>query len=161
MVVLGWLWLPINLAPAYGRPPTETLQHIAETVAVEDVVEAHVKALDTEKVPGSFLEYLMCSDGPHGPTFADAVDIVKRRLPELASNGEVPMQHGVLGEEPPFSAATTASNANGALLGTIPHYFDAHAVEREVLGHPLKDFEAIIVETASWMATLPSETAAG
>lgn len=88
--ILSWLFMDMSLGPLLGLPADEHPPMIAETVHLTDVVEAHVKALGTDKVRGNYLNFLLCSDGPTGPIMMDAVDIVKRDLPEEVAEGKIP-----------------------------------------------------------------------
>lgn len=56
----------------------------AECVHIKDAAEAHIKALtvhEDERVQN----FLLATDGPRGPVYADAVDIVKQEMPGLAA----------------------------------------------------------------------------
>ena len=70
---------------------------LSEIVHLEDVVESHVKALDIEKVPGSYRNFLLCSHTPKGPVMMDAADIVRRELPQEVAAGKIPFT-GKLGK---------------------------------------------------------------
>lgn len=76
-----WTWAPLFSLPANIKVPLP-----ASTVHIDDVVEAHVRALEVEEKdwpgPGRWRNYLMQSDGPGGPVFDDAVRVVKTKLPK-------------------------------------------------------------------------------
>lgn len=88
-LILGWLFRELSLGPLYGLPADEDVPLLSETVHLDDVVEAHVNALDIEKVPGQLREFLLCSEGPTGPVFMDAADIVRRELPQEVAEGKI------------------------------------------------------------------------
>ena len=88
--VLGWLFSDVSLAPHYGLAEGEEAPWLAAVVHVEDVVESHVKALDVEKVPGSYRNFLLCSHTPKGPVMMDAVDIVRGELADEVADGKIP-----------------------------------------------------------------------
>ena len=89
-LILGWLFSESNLAPSLGFPEDEDTPLLAETVHLDDVVESHINALDTEKVPGKYRNFLLCSHSPTGPVFMDAVDIVRKELPQEVADGKIP-----------------------------------------------------------------------
>ena len=89
-LILGWLFSELGLGQLYGLPADETLPLLAETVHLDDVVESHVKALDTDKVPGRYRNFLLCSDAPTGPVYMDAADVVRRELPQEVADGKIP-----------------------------------------------------------------------
>lgn len=80
-IILSWLFQELHLGPIIGLGADEDIPVPNTMVHLDDVVEAHVKALDTEKVPGKHRDFLLCSDGPAGPVLMDAADIVRRELP--------------------------------------------------------------------------------
>lgn len=59
---------------------------------LDDVVEAHVNALDVENVPGSYRNFLLCSHAPGGPVMRDAVEIVRRELKWEVEEGRIPFK---------------------------------------------------------------------
>ena len=89
-LILGWLFMEISLAPLLGFRDGEEPPLLSETVHLDDVVEAHVNALDLVRVQGRYRNYLLCSDAPTGPVIMDAVDIVKRELPQEVAEGKIP-----------------------------------------------------------------------
>ena len=89
-LILSWLFADLNIAPFLGLPADEDAPLLSETVHLDDVVESHVNALDTDKVPGMYRNFLLCSDGPTGPVYMDAVDIVRRELPQEVRDGKIP-----------------------------------------------------------------------
>ena len=95
-MLLAWLFVDFSAAPFLGLPAGEDAPVLSETVHLEDVVEAHVKALDIEKVPGKYRSFLLCSESPTGPVFMDAVDIVRKELPDEVADGKIPFA-GLLG----------------------------------------------------------------
>jgi len=95
-LILGWLFMELDLAPFLGLPANENPPLLAETVHLDDVVESHVKALDVDKVPGKYRSFLLCSDAPTGPLYMDAADIVRRELPQEVAEGKIPFS-GKLG----------------------------------------------------------------
>ena len=88
--ILSWLFSDLNLAPLLGLAEGEDAPWLAAAVHLEDVVEGHVKALDIEDVPGSYRNFLLCSHSPKGPVMMDAVDIVRRKLPQEVAAGKIP-----------------------------------------------------------------------
>ena len=94
-IMLSWLFNEFDLSPLLGGTKEDTLM-LSETVHLDDVVEGHVKALDTEKVPGHYRNFLLCSHGPTGPEVMDGVDIVRRELPQEVAEGKIPFT-GYLG----------------------------------------------------------------
>ena len=86
------------MAPFLGLPADEDTSHLSVMVHLDDVVEGHVKALDTDNVPGQYRNFLLCSDTPTGPLMMDAVDIVRKELPQEVADGKIPFagQHGRL-----------------------------------------------------------------
>ena len=89
-IILAWLFADLSLAPYLALPPDEYPPLLSETVHLDDVVEAHVKALDTERIPSKYQSFLLCSDAPTGPKIMDAVDIVRRELPQEVADGKIP-----------------------------------------------------------------------
>lgn len=96
-IILSWLFTDLDLSPLMGVKKEDALI-LSETVHLDDVVEAHVKALNTEKVPGKYRNFLMCCDSPTGPVVMDAADIVRRELPEEVADGKIPFT-GYLGRQ--------------------------------------------------------------
>ncbi len=90
-LILGWLFFELNLAPFLGLSPDEDAPLLSETVHLDDVVESHINALDTDKISGKYRNFLLCSDTPNGPKFMDAVDIVRKELPQEVSDGKIPL----------------------------------------------------------------------
>jgi hypothetical protein len=66
-LTLGWLFLPFKINAMMGvsddEPPVAA---VSGTVHVDDVAEGHIKALDVDKVPGGYQNFLMISNSPHG-----------------------------------------------------------------------------------------------
>ena len=89
-LILGWLFFQLSLAPFLGLPADEDAPLLSETVHLNDVVEGHIKALDTEKVPGQYRNFLLCSDTPTGPVIMDAAKIVRKELPQEVADGKIP-----------------------------------------------------------------------
>ena len=106
-IVLSWLFADLDLSPLMGGKKEDALL-LSETVHLDDVVEGHVKALDTEKVPGQYRNFLLCSHSPTGPVIMDAADIVRRELPEEVADGKIPFT-GYLGKGCFFSRAFFSS----------------------------------------------------
>ena len=98
-LMLSWLFTDLDLSPLLGGKKEDALM-LSETVHLDDVVEGHVKALDTEKVPGKYRNFLLCGDSPTGPVVMDAADIVRRELPEEVAAGKIPFT-GYLGRQSP------------------------------------------------------------
>ena len=94
-IMLSWLFTDLDLSPLLGGTKEDALM-LSETVHLDDVVEGHVKALDTEKVPGQYRNFLLCSHSPTGPVVMDGADIVRRELPEEVADGKIPFT-GYLG----------------------------------------------------------------
>ena len=89
-IILAWLFVDLKLGPFLNLPADEDVPLLSETVHLEDVVEAHVKALDTERIPSKYQSFLLCSDAPTGPKWMDAVDIVRKELPQEVADGKIP-----------------------------------------------------------------------
>ena len=89
-LILGWLFFEFSLAPLLGLPADEDAPVLSETVHLDDVVESHINALDTDKVPGKYRNFLLCSDTPTGPVMMDAADIVRKELPRAVAEGKIP-----------------------------------------------------------------------
>ena len=89
-LILGWLFTQLSLAPFFGLPADEDAPLLSETVHLDDVVEGHVKALDTKKVPGQYRNFLLCSNTPAGPVIMDAAEIVRKELPQEVADGKIP-----------------------------------------------------------------------
>ena len=87
--ILGWLFAPISIGPFFGLPAEEETPLLSETIHLDDVADGHVKALDTEKVPGQYRNFLLCSDGPSGPVIMDAAEIVRKELPQEVADGKI------------------------------------------------------------------------
>ena len=81
-VMLAWLFVDLgaHLKPLVGLRPDEEMNLGAQVVSLEDTVDAHVNAARLEADFGTIENFLLCSDGPEGPTYADAMDIVKADL---------------------------------------------------------------------------------
>ena len=106
-LVLGFLFYPLRLNPYFGlEHEEENAPLLAESVHIDDVVEGHVKALDTEKVPGEYHNFLLNSDSPTGPVWVDAEGIVRRELREEVEEGLIPFA-GTLGASYPFAAMSS------------------------------------------------------
>ena len=89
-LILGWLFMELSLAPFLGLPTSEEPPILSEIVHLDDVVDGHVNALDVSKVQGKYRNFLLCSDAPTGPILTDAVDIVKKALPQEVADGKIP-----------------------------------------------------------------------
>ena len=89
-LILGWLFSELSLAPMLGLPAKEDVPMLQETVHLDDVVESHVKALNTEKVSGKYRNFVLCSHSPYGPVIMDAADIVRKELPQEVADGKIP-----------------------------------------------------------------------
>lgn len=89
-VILAWLFADLSLAPFLNLPADEFPPLLSETVHLDDVVEAHVNALETDRVRGKYQSFLLCSDAPTGPKWMDAVDIVRKQLPQEVAEGKIP-----------------------------------------------------------------------
>ena len=88
-LILAWLFTQLKLGPLFGSADSD-VRILSETVHLEDVAEAHVKALDTKKIPGRYRNFLLCSHAPTGPVLMDAADIVRRELPQEVADGKIP-----------------------------------------------------------------------
>ena len=88
-MILSWLFSELSLAPLVGIPADQHVPLLAEVVHLDDVVESHVKALDTDRLPGKYRNFLLCSDGPIGPDLMSAADIVRRELPQEVADGKI------------------------------------------------------------------------
>lgn len=59
-------------------------------VHLNDAVEGHVEALDTDKVRGKYRNFLLYSDTSTRPVLMDAADIVRKELPQEVADGKIP-----------------------------------------------------------------------
>ncbi|KAF2239410.1 NAD(P)-binding protein [Viridothelium virens] len=137
-LIFGWLFEDfVDWNAFLGFPPDIPAAQLAEVVSLNDTVEAHVNALDIEKVkvPDKCRNFLLLADGPTGPTFADLEGIVKRNLPNEVKTGAIPFK--------------------GKKFGTLKHKFDAGATERDLLGHKFDSYEKMATETVAWYVRLP------
>ena len=175
------MFFPLRLNPFLGLVNEEgDAPLLAESVHIDDVVEGHVKALDTGMVPGEYSNFLLNSDSPTGPVWADAEKIVRRELREEVEKGLVPFA-GTLGTSDSFVATRDEpfkqwsvpclltyakpiplSRHDGWLThiisaGTIKSKFDATPSERDLLGHPFRPFTEQIKDTTKWYVGLPDE----
>ena len=89
-IILAWLFVDLKLAPFLALPADQDVPLLSETVHIEDVVEAHVNALDIERIPSKYQSFLLCSDSPTGPKIMDAVDIVRQEFPQAVADGKIP-----------------------------------------------------------------------
>ena len=97
--VLAFLFSETRINPLLGlEDEKENAPVLAESVHLDDVVEGHVKALDIDGVPGHYQNFLFCSEGPAGPTWMNAVDIVRKDLSDEVAEGLIPLA-GKLGVE--------------------------------------------------------------
>lgn len=172
-LILSWLFSKVSLAPLYGLAADDDVPLIAEMVHLDDVVESHVKALDTAQVPGKYRNFLLCSHGPAGPVMMDAAEIVRQGFPREVADGKIPFV-GQLGKAfyfPPFSsfpvfwmiepenAAHERLTGRGGFfletrLGTIPGKFDASPTKRDLLGHRFRPFDEQVMDTVGWYLKL-------
>ncbi|KAL8717156.1 MAG: hypothetical protein Q9225_005575 [Loekoesia sp. 1 TL-2023] len=132
-LMLAWLFADVSLAPFLGLPADEYAPLLSETVHLDDVVEAHVNALKTNKVPGKYRNFLLCSEAPTGPDLMSAVGIVRRELPQEVSDGKIPF---------------------AGKLGTIKSKLDVTSAERDLLGHPFQPYEKQVKDTIKWFVHL-------
>lgn len=131
--VLGWLFAEVSLAPFLGLPVGADAPLLGETVHLDDVVEAHVRALDTERVPGAYRNFLLACEGPGGSVIEDAEAIVRRELSEEVEKGMIPFKGSI---------------------GTIPSKHDARSTEQELLGHTLLPYERQVTDVIKWFLHL-------
>ena len=151
-LILGWLFAELSIGPLFGRPENEDVPLVSETVHLDDVVEAHVKALDIDKVPGKYRNFLLCSDSPTGPVMMDAEDIVRRELPREVADGKITFA-GKLGRFQQVQSGDR-DQADNRLLGTITSKFDATPTERDLLGHPFQPYANQVKDTIKWYVHL-------
>ena len=83
--ILSWHFTDLKLNPLFGVGDDEEMGVIAGIVHLDDTVEGHIKALDTEKIKGKYRAFFMCVEAPYGPKVESAVDIIKQQLPEDAT----------------------------------------------------------------------------
>lgn len=152
-LVLGWLFFDMGLGPWLGSAAGEDPPMLAETVHLEDVVEAHIKALDIDKVPGKERNFLLCSNGPTGPVVMDAADTVRKNLSQEVADGKIPFA-GKLGRLLTVQSYVQVTWLTLAGTGTITHKFDATPAERELLGHPFRSYEEMVTDTVKWYVHL-------
>ncbi|KAL6716596.1 hypothetical protein ACLMJK_006163 [Lecanora helva] len=132
-LMLGWLFMELSLAPLMGFSESEAPPLLSETVHLDDVVESHVNALNVSRVQGKYRNFLLCSDAPTGPVIMDAVDIVKRELPDEVANGKIPF---------------------AGKLGTLESKFDTAPAEEELLRHPFQPYANQVKDTIKWYVHL-------
>ena len=89
-VLLAWIFIDLKLNALFGVADDVDCPVLSDFVSLKDVVEAHLKALDTAKVPGPLKEYLLGVDSPRGIVMTDAVNIVKKHFPKEVQNGVIP-----------------------------------------------------------------------
>ncbi|KAI9706731.1 MAG: hypothetical protein M1820_004701 [Bogoriella megaspora] len=134
-MIYRWIFEDFDWNAMLGIPPEVTVAMLGEVVSLRDTVEAHINALNTEKVPGKIRNFLLCTEGPDGPVFSDAEDILRRNLPEQVASGAIPFK--------------------GRKFDTIKHKFDASTTERDLLGRKHDSYEKMTVDTISWYISLP------
>ena len=152
-IILGWMFAQLDLAPFLGLPKDEDAPLLSETVHLDDVVEGHVKALDTERVPGYYRSFLLCSDSPSGPVIMDAADVVRKELRREVADGRIPFV-GELGRLRFKIMVFSKANVYSVSSGSIKSKFDATPSERDLLGHPFLPFEKQVVDTVKWYVHL-------
>ena len=89
-VALSWLFAEFSMGQFLSLPADEDVPVSALIVHLNDVVEGHVKSLDTDKVPGKYRNFLFASHSPTGPEMMDAVEIVRREFPREVADGKIP-----------------------------------------------------------------------
>ena len=152
-IILSWLFTDLDLSLIIGGKKEDALL-LADTVHLDDVVEGHVNALDIQKVPGKYRNFLFNSHSPTGPVVMDAADIVRRELPEEVAAGKIPFT-GYLGRFIGFQADSQGyEGLTVDALGTIKSNFDATPTERDLLGHPFKPYEEQVKDTIKWYLSL-------
>lgn len=87
---LAWLFFDVDLSPLYSKDAGDHPPLLAESIHLDDVVECHVKALDTENIRGKQRNFLICSGSPTGPAWLDAADIIRKQLPQEVADGKIP-----------------------------------------------------------------------
>ena len=107
----------IALSPALGASNPDPTP--GSSVYLEDVALVHVKALDTEKVPGN--QDFIANSG--NTQWEDTDEIVKKRFPEAVADGRL--------------------RADGKWPSKRTNYDTANTVE--LLGRELLDYEAQVV----------------
>ncbi|KAM0799445.1 hypothetical protein BDR22DRAFT_890341 [Usnea florida] len=132
-IILSWLFTEFSMAPYLGLSMDEDPPLLSETVHLNDVVECHIKALNTDKVPGNYRTFLLCSNPPTGPVYMDAADVVRKELPQEVADGKIPF---------------------AGKLGTIKSKFDSKATERDLLGHPFQPYANQVKDTIKWYVHL-------
>ncbi|KAL9084293.1 MAG: hypothetical protein Q9165_008121 [Trypethelium subeluteriae] len=125
-IVVSWLFQEVDWNTLFGFPEGKRFAFLPEAVSCRDTVDAHVNALDTEKVPGKLRNFLLCCEGPKGPVWADAEGIVRRNLPDLVDSGAIPFK--------------------GSDFDTIKHKFDAKDTESDLLGRKFDSYEKMVTE---------------
>lgn len=150
--ILAWLFADLSLARFLGLPADEYPPVLSKTVHLDDIIEAHVNALNTDQVPGKYRSFLLCSDASTGPELMSAVDIVRRELPQEVSDGKIPFV-GKLGM---FRIGSRTYNQELMInqIGTIKSKLDVTSTERHLLGHPLQPYEKQVKDTIKWFVHL-------
>ncbi|KAL8705559.1 MAG: hypothetical protein Q9201_001337 [Fulgogasparrea decipioides] len=128
-LILSWLFIDLPLASMAGLPNDKDIPWLPETVHRDDVVECHVKALEVDKVPGRYRNFLLCSHTPTGPGFMDAIDTVRKNFPQEVAGGRIPF---------------------AGKLDTITCKFDVTPTEINLLGHLFRPYEQQVIDTVSW-----------
>ena len=90
-LVFAWLFMPLKLNRFLGLSENDDAPLTGHVTHLNDVVEGHVKALDTERIPSKYQSFLFCCEPPAGPDLGDAADIVRKHLPEDVSEGRIPL----------------------------------------------------------------------
>lgn len=171
-MVLGWLFVPIKFNMFYGVSDEEPPVPLSsEVVHIDDVAEAHVSALNRDKVPGEYKNYILAGQSPYGicksgclvvsfsvlrSTLAweSAGDIVRKHYPEEVKSGKISIP-GASG-----SVLVLLARHFNVLIrdtATLKVKFDAVSSEKELLGHPYTSFEKQVVDMAGWFMGLPDQ----
>ena len=151
--LLGFLFSDqISLAPLLGQSAGEAPPGNSLTVHLEDVIESHIKSLDTKNVPGKYRNFLLSSGSPIGSIFMDAADIVRKKLPQEVAEGKIPFA-GKLGRLR-LRVQHHRNILTRSLPDTLQIKFDATPTERELLGHPFQPFEKQVTDTIKWYVSL-------
>lgn len=90
-VVLLFLFHQNEMWRAFSNKSPDEVPMLPVTVHIDDVADAHVRALDVHEGKGQYRNFLLACESPTGPVLMDAVDIVRKEFPEAVADGRIPL----------------------------------------------------------------------